>query len=546
MHSYNFVFEKDNVGKFLKNNPFVFSLEDKQVEYINKATDIFFYKINHEAYKNHKNYDTIKSITYHHINFNVTDLEDLPEKDYCYYYISFNVMYGMFLRRNSSNKSNVEKTSREEILSTLQNNCKFILPDKIKKLLDKDKCKIILDTSKEGVGHLIQWDKFFKLTNLTPDQVIHITGDILLGSNISIPTTFYNDWERRVASLSFSRHHEVIHKLEELILTKEKRKWYGLCLNRVTKPHRIEICKFVDENLKHKIDYSFGLFSWNTSFKRDKQTDKPLDTATLFHEWKYHIANNTASYFATIADAKEYFTWLSEHDEKSSDFEPNTSFSHNMVTFYNHNSYYNSYFSIVCETFYGERGALFVSEKIFKPIAYLQPFIVIGQAYVIEYMRHIGYDVFDDIIDHSYDKILNPKHRMVKIKEELIRLCNIPFDQWSDILYYIFPRLCNNYHHLNLAFYRDDKFHMPIYINEPKYYEPIHSFEKKEKYRKLSSLLNSKVELSNSFYSSLHSKLEDKRRLSKTNNTEIYNYLSLNKNITNSYYNKNYNYDITK
>ena len=145
MHNYNFVFEKDDVGNFLKNNPFVFSVENNQVNYIKRATEVFFYKINYGAYRNHKNYNTIKNITHHHINFNITDLEDLPEKDYCYYYISFNVMYGMFLPQGyASNKSNVEKTSKEEILSTLENNCKFILPDKIKKLLDKDKCKIIL------------------------------------------------------------------------------------------------------------------------------------------------------------------------------------------------------------------------------------------------------------------------------------------------------------------------------------------------------------------------------------------------------------------
>ena len=544
MHNYNFVFKKDDVGNFLKNQPFVFSLENEWVNHIKKASEIFFYRINYGAYRQHKNYNTIKNISHHHINFNITDLEDLSEKDYCYYYISFNVMYAMFLPQDFNNKGNVEKTGSAEILSTLENSCKFILPDEIKKLLDKDKCKIILDTSKEGVGHLIQWDKFFKLTNLTPDQVIHTTGDVLLGSNISIPTTFYNHWERNVATLSFSRHHEVIHKLEELILTKEKRKWYGLCLNRVTKPHRIEICKFVAENLPNKIDYSFGLFSWNTLLERDKQTDKPLDTA-LFQEWKYRIANDTASYFANPADAKEYFTWLSKHNEKSSDLEPNTSFSHNMVTFFNNNSYYNSYFSIVCETFYEQQGALFVSEKIFKPIAYLQPFIVVGQAYVIEYMRHLGYDVFDDIIDHSYDKILNPRHRMEKIKKELIRLCRISSDQWADILYHIFPRLYSNYHHLNLAFYRDDKLHMPIHLNEPKYYEPIHSFETKEEYRKLSSLLNSKVELSNSFYSSLYSNMEYANLRGRTYTNEIYNHLLLNKNMTNSYYNKNYNYDST-
>jgi hypothetical protein len=86
---------------------------------------------------------------------------------------------------------------------------------------------------------------------------------------------------------------------------------------------------------------------------------------------------------------------------------------------------------------------------------------------------------------------------------------------------------------------------MPVHVNEPKYYEPIHSFETKEKYRKLSSLLNSKVELSNSFYSSLYSNMEYANSTARTYTNEIYNYLSLNKNITNSYYNKNYNYDRT-
>ena len=45
----------------------------------------------------------------------------------------------------------------------------------------------------------------------------------------------------------------------------------------------------------------------------------------------------------------------------------------------------------------------FISEKTWKPIFSGQFFFILGPCGIIEYLRAIGVDVFDDLIDHTYD-----------------------------------------------------------------------------------------------------------------------------------------------
>lgn len=65
----------------------------------------------------------------------------------------------------------------------------------------------------------------------------------------------------------------------------------------------------------------------------------------------------------------------------------------------------------------------FVSEKIFKPIRNGQLFLVQGSTGTIEHLRSIGFDVFDDYIDHSrYDNEPDWKRRtdlMLSLLDEI-------------------------------------------------------------------------------------------------------------------------------
>jgi len=86
---------------------------------------------------------------------------------------------------------------------------------------------------------------------------------------------------------------------------------------------------------------------------------------------------------------------------------------------------YSSIFNVVTENTYGDfccydiKDTNTFTEKTLKPFMMEQIPIFVAQPYHVELLRDIGYDVFDDIIDHSYDEEPDEKKRMELIIEEI-------------------------------------------------------------------------------------------------------------------------------
>ena len=94
------------------------------------------------------------------------------------------------------------------------------------------------------------------------------------------------------------------------------------------------------------------------------------------------------------------------------------------------NLYYSdSYFSVITETTYhtdsGHDGVPFLSEKVFKAIAMQHPFILVTAPNTLLYLKKLGYKTFSSIIDESYDTELNDAARIIKIANEIQRLCDL-------------------------------------------------------------------------------------------------------------------------
>ena len=94
--------------------------------------------------------------------------------------------------------------------------------------------------------------------------------------------------------------------------------------------------------------------------------------------------------------------------------------------------YYSSYLYIVTETFFegvaqGE-DTLFLSEKIFKPIIFFQPFIAFARPGTLKLLQTLGYKTFGDYIDESYDTIEDDKLRLLKAVESAKEFINLPQD----------------------------------------------------------------------------------------------------------------------
>jgi hypothetical protein len=67
---------------------------------------------------------------------------------------------------------------------------------------------------------------------------------------------------------------------------------------------------------------------------------------------------------------------------------------------------------------------VFLTEKTFKAFAYRQLPMWFSVPKTVQAVRDLGFDVFDDIIDHGYDDMYDENIRMEMIVGELERLCN--------------------------------------------------------------------------------------------------------------------------
>lgn len=95
--------------------------------------------------------------------------------------------------------------------------------------------------------------------------------------------------------------------------------------------------------------------------------------------------------------------------------------------------YCSSFFSIVAETyFYKEENAgLCLTEKIFKPMAFYHPFIVLAKPKTIALLKSIGYRTFHPFINEEYDNEIDDDTRMFMVLQEVKRLCNLNIDEMN-------------------------------------------------------------------------------------------------------------------
>ena len=113
--------------------------------------------------------------------------------------------------------------------------------------------------------------------------------------------------------------------------------------------------------------------------------------------------------------------------------------------FENKEMYLNSYISLVTESiFFEEKGkglinsnfpSGFLSEKIWKPIGHCQPFILIGPAKSLQYIKErYHFKTFHPFIDEDYDNELNDELRLELIQKEIDKFSNKSEDEKIEFL----------------------------------------------------------------------------------------------------------------
>jgi hypothetical protein len=111
--------------------------------------------------------------------------------------------------------------------------------------------------------------------------------------------------------------------------------------------------------------------------------------------------------------------------------------------------YAETYVHRTSETVFDNNDNHFFSEKTWRPIMNLQPFVYVGNYRALERLKKLGFKTFHPFIDESYDLEQDPKRRFLLITREIKKLANKSLDEIHDWYYSIKDIVIHNQQHLS-------------------------------------------------------------------------------------------------
>jgi hypothetical protein len=244
------------------------------------------------------------------------------------------------------------------------------------------------------------------------------------------------NWPYVLANTSFHYNHfteQHLSKDDWLNTQNTKRKYHFLYKVRRARDHRLALLyKLASDNYLEKTDWSCltpvqandkrvsyfsGKFSWPLNQERIQnicnQTPKTLESERGTH---YTAVRTTTD----------------SHPE----------------------AYKNSYFYICTETFlHGDHKSL--TEKVFKPIVNLQPFILVAYPGALKLLHSLGFKTFGQYIDESYDIEPDEVKRIHMIYNQIEKLAQMSTDQLHD-MYWSMREILEHNQTLFLEYWKND------------------------------------------------------------------------------------------
>jgi hypothetical protein len=291
------------------------------------------------------------------------------------------------------------------------------LPDLFSKLSEKylndlqnKKAFLLFDSSQEGYFDYFIFDYFHSKCleyNISPTQIIYVSGNSVIEDRLV-------DWSKKTSTkdliqvIPYSHFEfdvsEVVRNRIDLNLKKIPN-FQDQFDYKVKNFNNIKIFNFLNKKSRnHRIWFYYmlkkfnllkhGLVSMN-SF--DNNSCIKIDSSIL----------NELEIEYTLKDLPTYAYGV------SNEVEPFRFYMDNL----NEQATLDSWLTIVSEAQYEDsQETVFLSEKVFKPIACQHPFVILGNKGSLKELKKLGYKTFHDLIDESYDN-MNSNDRFHAIKD---------------------------------------------------------------------------------------------------------------------------------
>lgn len=107
--------------------------------------------------------------------------------------------------------------------------------------------------------------------------------------------------------------------------------------------------------------------------------------------------------------------------------------------------YRDSWFSLVTESGVNGRGHRRFTEKPFKAVMGLHPFLIIGLPGTLDEMKGYGFRSFSPHLNEAYDVVSDDQQRMELVLAEFRRLCALSDDDWRVLARQLSEAVLHNY-----------------------------------------------------------------------------------------------------
>lgn len=309
----------------------------------------------------------------------------------------------------------------------------FPIPYFVKNLLSKNNAKIILDCSTEGCKPEPN-QLFNMMSQVTQVLRCNHSSFVCLAQNYYLPIylkTYSKDYSQPEINILPLNSHLLYpsYASQATVTPNSVRTKKFLCFNNIVRNQRLAMLMFFySEDLLSDSHFSFNLLPYKKQLDLDFISDL--------------ISSVTTKNININSLYKEVYSIL----PLRIDLDDLTNNERGQFTYQTNDELFNSsFFYISTETDFddGTRNRRF-TEKTIKPLASLNPFLVLGQSGTLKTLRNLGFQTFSDFIDESYDEVSNPVKRFQKVCQEILKLASLSYDEIESLYKQMYPILEHN------------------------------------------------------------------------------------------------------
>ena len=300
---------------------------------------------------------------------------------------------------------------------------KWLTNSSRKSFWNNEDCQIVLDYSQEG------FDEYFgSIHNWVNEHSLHNRVTVVSGSYnckkvltnwehmVSRQNNFNIVWYGFFAEWISNRVESTPEPVNYIAGNKRL-----MCLNRRPHPHRMILASMLErESLIDKIEISFpknmsedGPYATAGHDNVRLFWDRCVDYQNGFIDHLVEPFNSLFKKLPLIADTSDFAT--------------------NHATDFNVDLYKNFPINIVTETLFFTQN-VFPSEKLWKPMAQGQVFLVMGAKDFLPSLRSMGFKTFSPFINEEYDTIVDHLERAEVLVQEIKRLAELPEKEFKNII----------------------------------------------------------------------------------------------------------------